>query len=419
MLTVGDTLSLTIEKPAAGGAMIARHDGRIVLVTGAIPHEQVRAQIIRIAKGVVHAQTVDVVERSADRREPPGDPLCGGCLYAHITYARQLEIKAQVIADAFARIARLPLTADVPVTPSPETGYRMRARLHMRGGQLGFFREGTHDICDAAQTRQLLPATVDVLARLGAALRSLGPDAVHALELSENADASHRVVHLEPAAPVGARTLDLLGATEGLTGFASPFGNRGDVHVIDRMTLDDRPPLALRRHVLAFFQGNRFLLADLVSHVVSQVAAGSEVVDLYAGVGLFALAAAATRGARVTAVEGDRFAADDLRDNCAAMPAATAVHEAVETFVARDRAGAPAPDTVIVDPPRTGLSREALDGTLRLDANRLVYVSCDVATLARDACRIVDGGYAIEHLRAFDLFPNTPHVEVVARFRKS
>ncbi len=419
MLTAGDTLSLAVEKPAAGGAMIARHEGRIVLVTGAIPGERVRARITRVAKGLAHATTVDVLEPSADRREPPGDPLCGGCLYAHVAYTRQLEIKSLVIADAFARIARLPLPAPVAVAPSPEAGYRMRARLHMRGGQLGLFREGTHDICDAAQTRQLLPETLDVLTRLAAALRSLGPDASYEIEVSENLDASHRAVHIDGGVPLGARTLDLLAGTDGLTGLASSTDSRGDVYVTDVLALEGRVPVSLRRHVLAFFQGNRFLLRDLVAHVVSHVAPGSDVVDLYAGAGLFALTAAIVRDARVTAVEGDRVSADDLRANCTAVsPNATPVHEAVETFVARDRAGLRAPDIAIVDPPRTGMSREAIDGTLRLHAKHLVYVSCDVATLARDARRVVDAGYAIDQVHAFDLFPNTPHVETVVVFRQ-
>jgi 23S rRNA (uracil1939-C5)-methyltransferase len=414
----GDTLSLTIDKPAAGGPMIARHDGRIILVRGAIPGERVMARLVRVSKGVAHADTVQILEPSADRREPAGDPLCGGCLYAHIGYARQLELKALIVADAFARIARLPLTAVVPVAPSPEVGYRMRARLHVRAGRIGFFREGSHDICDPAQTRQLLPATVDVLARLGAAVRSLGSDAVQGIELSENADASHRVVHLDTGAAIGARTLDLLAGTEGLTGLSSSSGDRGDVHVIDRLTIAGHAALPIRRHVLAFFQSNRFLLNELVGHVVSQVPMGAELLDLYAGAGLFALTAASTRGAHVIAVEGDRVAAGDLRANCAAVPGASAVHEPVEAFVARDRAGAPPPDAVIVDPPRTGMAREALDGTLRMNAPRLVYVSCDVATLARDARRLVDAGYAIEQIRAFDLFPNTPHVETVVAFTK-
>src|SRR5580704_2257880 len=146
MLSAGHTLPLTIEKPAAGGRMIARVDGQVVLVSGAIPGERVLARIERVGKGVAYAQTIDIEEASADRRAVEGEPGCGGCLYAHIAYPRQIGIKSLVIADAFARIARLPLPAAVTVAASPEQGYRMRARLHMRNGQIGFFRERTPDL---------------------------------------------------------------------------------------------------------------------------------------------------------------------------------------------------------------------------------------------------------------------------------
>ena len=118
--------------------------------------------IERVGKGVAYAAVTAVDESSADRREAAGDPLCGGCLYAHIAYPRQLGLKSLVIADAFARIGRIDLPAPVSVAASPEDGYRMRARLHVRRGLVGFFREGTHELCDARQTGQLLPETVDV-----------------------------------------------------------------------------------------------------------------------------------------------------------------------------------------------------------------------------------------------------------------
>jgi 23S rRNA (uracil1939-C5)-methyltransferase len=419
-LSTGDVVPLTIEKPAAGGRMIARAERLIVLVAGAIPGERVRARIERVGKGVVFATAVDVEEASPDRRAPDGDPLCGGCLYAHIAYARQLELKSLVIADAFARIGRVAVPGVVSVAASPEEGYRMRARLHARGGRVGFFREGTHEVCNARQTRQLLPATSDLLDRLASAMRSLGLGGVRELELAENIDASHRAVHLDLAvgAPVlDARSLDRLGETEGLTGLSSPSGVRGDIHVIDLVELDGHSRIALRRHVLAFFQGNRYLLGHLAVHVVGQVPSGSSVVDLYAGVGLFAVAAAALRGARVTAVEGDRIAAADLAANAAATNGAVApVHQSVEEFARDERRDTGA---LILDPPRTGISREALDGICRMRASRVVYVSCDVATLARDARVLVDNGYTIDKIDAFDLFPNTPHVETVAVFQRT
>src|SRR5262245_60788598 len=142
MLHPGDLKSIAIEKPAAGGWMIGRLDGQIVLVAGAIPGERVTARIDRVAKGVAYATTTAVEEASPDRRPPFVEPECAGCSYAHVAYARQLDIKAQIVADAFARIARLPLRVPVAVSASREDGYRMRARLHVRASMIGFFREG-------------------------------------------------------------------------------------------------------------------------------------------------------------------------------------------------------------------------------------------------------------------------------------
>lgn len=423
MLAPGQILPLSIEKPAAGGRMIARHDGQVVLVAGAIPGEQVSARVERVGRGVAYADTVAINQASDDRRRVDADPLCGGCVYAHVTYARQLDIKSLVIQDAFARIAHLALPTVVKVSGSPESGYRMRARLHVRDGQIGFFREGTHEICDARQTRQLRDDTCDVLDRLAAGLRSLGMAGVREIEVSENLDASARVVHLERTTASAPRELSGLGLSDGLTGLTvwSPATSStrvvvvmGDPHVVDAFPVGD-VEIRLRRHVLAFFQGNRFLLSSLVSHVVSHVQPGDQVVDLYAGTGLFSLAAARARDARVTAVEGDPAGANDLAFNASTTEGrVSAVHQSVEAFVTSRQKP---PSVLIVDPPRTGMSKEALQGTIALRASTIVYVSCDVATLARDARRLVDAGYSLERVEAFDLFPNTPHVESVATLR--
>jgi hypothetical protein len=292
----------------------------------------------------------------------------------------------------------------------------MRARLHARGGRIGFFREGTHDLCDARATRQLLPSSCDALDALSAALRSTGGGDAREIDLSENIDASERVVHIETAGGA-APGLDAVARTPGFSGVTTtPFRTlAGDPHVHDTIAVGSET-IALRRHVLAFFQGNRFLLPDLVAHVASMISSGDDVIDLYAGAGLFSLAAAA-RGARVTAVEGDRTSARDLESNAAAWKGAVAaVHQPVEAFTSTRRQ---APAVLIVDPPRTGMSKEALQGAINLAATRVVYVSCDVATLARDARRLVDAGYAIRGASGFDLFPNTPHVESVVEFARA
>jgi tRNA/tmRNA/rRNA uracil-C5-methylase (TrmA/RlmC/RlmD family) len=298
----------------------------------------------------------------------------------------------------------------------------MRSRLHLRDRRIGFFREGTHDLCDARATRQLLPDSCDVVEEVTRRLASSNTLRGE-LELSENIDASGRVLHFETSDLVDrTRWID---ATRGLhvTGVTVSHSTEragqevlvGDPHVTDVLSLEGHE-VRLRRHVQAFFQGNRFLLRDLAAHVAGSVGRGDEVVDLYAGAGLFSLAAAIVSGGRVTAVEGDRFGAADLAFNAKANAAVEAVHQSVETFTARRR---PAPSTLIVDPPRTGMSKEALAGVLRMQARTVVYVSCDVATLARDTRRFVDAGYEIRGITAFDLFPNTPHIETVIVFSRS
>jgi len=414
MVHPGDVVPLSVEKPAAGGRMIARRDGQVVLVGGAIPGERVRARIARVARGLAYAETIAVDEPSPDRRDWGGDALCGGCVYGHIAYPRQLEIKSAVIADAFARIGRLPLASAVRVAASPEEAYRMRARLHVRGGRWGFFREGSHDLCDARQTRQLRGDTCDAVNGLVRAAGSLGLESIHEIELAENADCSNRAAFLDSETAIGGPALDRLAGCAGFTGIAAE-AVRGNAYVTDVVDVAGRV-LHLRRHVQAFFQGNRFLLPALAGRVVEELPDGGEVVDLYAGGGLFSTAAAAVRGARVTAIEGDRVAAADLQYNASTVEGVTAIHRPVEAYVARGFGGASGSATAIVDPPRTGMSREAADGILRARPSRLVYVSCDVATLARDARRFVDAGYALGRVDAFDLFPNTPHVETVAVF---
>jgi len=414
-MTPGDRLTLRIEKPVAGGRMLARHDGAVVLVAGALPGEVVEALVERVQRGTVWARVADVREASAERVGEPNP--CGGCVFAHARYEHQLALKQRIVADAFARVARLPLDAPVAIEPSPDHGYRMRARLHVAGATIGFYREGTHDICDVASTRQLLPETEVVIATLSARL-SDRPGVVLAIDLSENREASERTLHLELAPEADPSTLAAATTLRGVTGVTiahrgSPRVRTlwGEARVTDWFTAGERR-WSLSRETRAFFQGNRYLVEPLVDQVLRAVHPGA-VVDLYAGVGLFSIAAVARGHVPVIAVEGDDVSAGDLRQNGVPWKGLLQVrHEAVEDYLRGKRAMRA--QTVLLDPPRTGLSRQALQGVLAVKAPRVVYVSCDVPTLARDARALVDAGYRVSSLRAFDLFPNTAHVETVA-----
>ena len=427
---MSDILELLIERPVAGGRMLARHEGRVVFVSGAIPGERVRARVERATKQSWFAATIDVLEASADRRQPRCNPLCGGSTFAHIQYDRQRALKQQILVDAFHRLARIDLPAPPSVAASPEQGYRLRARLHVSGGRVGYYLEGTHTLCDAASTGQV---SADAIAAASAVLGTLGSYAseCQAVVVSENISASQRVIHLEPLDR--ARLDTIAGAVAavrsgwpGVTGVSMPVRGSlralwGEPAVTDRAEdfFGADPPVPTKttwtRTAPPFFQGNRYLVGSLVRQVLG-FSGSSHVVDLYAGVGLFSVALAAA-GARVTAVEGDPSAVGDLRLNAKQAEgnltvSATAVEEAV-TSIPSDR-----PDVVVLDPPRTGASAQTIEGVAAWRVPTLVYVSCDPPTLARDAARLAERGYRLAALEAFDMFPNTPHVEAVALFQR-
>jgi 23S rRNA (uracil1939-C5)-methyltransferase len=262
------------------------------------------------------------------------------------------------------------------------------------------------------------------------------------VELAENLPASERALHVEldrPATPMGLSDLARLPTMVGVSasfGASSGTGRGrggqpaswrrtvtvgGTPCVLDTLVLQvpdgeavREVELKLQHHAEAFFQGNRYLLAPLASRVVSLVPAGP-VVDLYAGVGLFSASLAAAGWTSIVAVEGDRASSADLRANASPFGSALVPVEAsVEHYLEAHPVGAEA--TIIVDPPRTGMSKQAATAIASQAASRLIYVSCDVATFARDSRRLLDAGYRLEHLEAFDLFPNTAHVEALAVF---
>ena len=242
---------------------------------------------------------------------------------------------------------------------------------------------------------------------------------------AENLDGSERVAHVQLVHRVDANELRGWAEVEALTGFTARVGARARLErVAGRPTVSDplaalasRPDLRgrLERRAPAFFQANRFLLPALVTHVLDRLAAGP-VTDLYAGVGLFAATVAAATGAAVTAIERDRDAVNDLRQNATALAPTMGVEAlTVERYLAAG--GDVLEGTVIVDPPRAGLTRGVIRPLATRGVSRLVYVSCDPPTFARDVRRLGEIGFELDDLAALDLFPNTAHVELVALLR--
>ena len=426
MLKSGQEIELTVEKAAAGGRMIARYDGQVVLVAATLPGERVRARVERADKRLAFATTVAVLEPSPDRRIGFEDGRCGGCVFSHINYPRQTTLKSEIVRDAFLRFGRIPLADAVPIEGSPEAGYRMRARFHVVRGRAGFYREATHQWCDPEPTGQLRTDSVRIVQAVADGVAAAGAQAV-SIELIENLAGTERAVAVatdripEAFDPGGSSLHDAAATLRGVvlrdqSGRTASYGAP--------MVRDDLASLTggraadgdLARHPDAFFQANRFLLPPLVTAVLDAVPASGPIVDLYAGVGLFSVALAATGVRGIVAVEGDPGSGADLLQNAARFEGAlttklTAVEEALPSL--------PREATAIVDPPRTGMSPQAIAALLARKPSRVVYVSCDPATMARDARKLLDAGYTLESLRGFDFFPNTPHDESLGVFNRA
>jgi 23S rRNA (uracil1939-C5)-methyltransferase len=389
-----------IEKLVYGGAGLARREGQVVLVPFVLPGERVRVALERERGGVQHARLLEVLEPAAERIEPrcPYFRRCGGCAYQHAGYDYQLQQKRVILEEVFRRVGKLELPS-VEIVSGPPFEYRNRGQFHLESGRIGYFAHGSHRLC-AVEGCPI--ASPKLNGALGALVELLGeprfPQFVKSLEVFTN-EAEVQLNVLETGRPVARRFFDWCAERiPGLAGGALDYRVGGD---------------QFRVSGGSFFQVNRFLIEVLVERALAG-AEGETAVDLYAGVGLFSLALA-RRFRRVLAVESSGAAVRDLEFNVARAGLPVAVRQAsAELFLLGLAAR---PDFVLADPPRAGLGKQVVRELLRLAPLRLVIVSCDPATLARDVAGLIAGGYAIERLTLIDLFPQTAQIETVTEMR--
>jgi len=405
-------LTLHLTGIAHGGAAIGRHEGKVIFVPYALPGETVRAEIVEDHPRYARARLVEVLEPSPERVVPPcpyfGPDGCGGCHLQHAAYDAQLRLKAQVVAEQLARIGGLPDPPVLPPLPDP-TGwaYRNQARFHPApSGGLGFCLEDRRDVVPVEECLILHP----YLSELYDALDLDLPD-LTALTLRAGTTTGDRMLILETAEDEAPELeIDLPVSCVLLTsdGLAVPL--IGQTYITERVA-----GYTYRVSAPSFFQANTLQAERLVGLVLDYMApeGGEVVLDGYCGVGLFTLPLA-ERAGLVVAVEIDPAAVDDLLENVAGRENVEVVEGPLEAVLA-DRAGAL--DAAVVDPPRTGLSPEALEGLIAARPARLVYVSCDPATLARDARRLTAAGYRLEAVQPVDMFPQTYHIETVSLWR--
>ena len=388
-------------------------DGKVVFVRHSLPGERVRAQVTASTTSYLRADAVEVLRPSPDRVEPPcphaGPGRCGGCDFQHVEIGAQRRLKAFRIAEQLERLAGVALPVDVDVEPVPGDSaglaYRSRVRVAVDGrGALGFRRHRSHRL----EYVQECPIASPAVTATGA-LAALWPGTTE-LEVATGTDPAEAVVSVTPRGRSAPRLPDIG------TGFGVVVGGKirrppGAVHAIVRGR-------SFRISPGVFWQVHTGAATALLQAVLGFVGPceGASVVDLYAGAGLFSvpLAEAVGPSGSVLAVERDRRACADARHNGATFPTLRVLEG--EVTPALVESGLRRPDIVVLDPAREG----AGTGVMRALAahapavRTVIYVSCDPSSFGRDSRVLLDEGWRLAGLRAFDIFPMTEHVELVA-----
>ncbi len=393
---MGSTFVSVIGKVAHGGHCVTRHEGRVVFVRHALPGEKVLVQITAVGAGdrFLLGDAVDVFEPSAHRVVPrcrfAGPAKCGGCDWQHSDLANQRELKAGVVMEQLKRLAGLEVAVTVEPLPGDDEGTRWRTRTEFAiddAGAAGLHPHHSHEVipiddCLISTERVIETGVLD---RRWSSATSV--DVV---------DASGEPRAVAVPLPQGDTAVPLVTERVRAGGWNAEF----------------------RLSARGFWQVHPGAAATYVDHVLRELAPapGERAMDLYAGVGLFALALADAVGptGAVLAVESDARAVRDAKSNLRHRPEIELRRGKVDQVLKPLVRQGIRCDLVVLDPPRTGAGKSVIKDIAGLEPRVIAYVACDPAALARDIAYARDAGYAIRTLRAFDAFPFTHHVECIA-----
>ena len=423
------SVEVKIERILPGGLGFAHAEGRTVMVALAAPGDHLRVQIERVKGNVAFASIKEVITPSPTRVEPPCPYFgrCGGCDFQQLNYQAQLTAKVEMIRDCLRRIGGIENIPDFSVTPAPNAWhYRSRAQWQYDSirQRLGYFESGSRRVCDVAECAVLAPELQQTLNSLREQMQS-------------------------GSLPDDARDFRAVLGDDGVSVapdcVRSPTVREGQHH---KRTCEEAFDIirtihgeAYRLNAESFFQANADLLPQLIDAAIGG-ASGETAVELYCGVGLFTVPMA-RRFSRVVGVESDTAAAKFAETNLAnaALKNAEVTNQDVRDWLENEAVAwieknmecddlsslserqrpvvalqSPL-DFLLLDPPRTGAESRVIAGVLNLKPRRISYVSCDPATLARDLKKLIFGGFTLDSLAAFDMFPQTHHVETVVHLR--
>jgi 23S rRNA (uracil1939-C5)-methyltransferase len=421
-----------------------RGRGKAAFVPFVLASEKIDATITERKPGFARARADAILEPSPHRVEPgcPYFATCGGCHYQHASYEHQLEVKKEILRETLRRTAKIDLAVDVQVHPSPPWNYRNRSRLKVQVTpefNAGYFKMSSHELLAVEQcpiSSPLINRGISAFWESGRAGKV--PAGVDEIEFFANSEDTELMIEVS-ASPDSKRAVlrawtedfrNSLPEVEGVIVFRkaeeAKSGSQEKLLTVGADHLTYRTARAgYRVSAGSFFQTNRFLTDELV-RIVTEGQSGESALDLYAGVGLFSTALCDIR--HIVSVESSQTSTGDLSYNlpssAEAVRATTEQYLSGSAITRRARKGAviphPAvrPDLAVVDPPRSGLGERVARSLVTLGAPRVVYVSCDPVTLARDLIVLLAGGYRIDQVHIIDLFPQTFHLETVVHLAR-
>ncbi len=443
---------LALIAPIQGGQMLARRSGQAVFIQGGMPGETVEHGQLVAKRGYLEGEAYSVVQAAPARTVPPcpyfgengrtrgsilveaavAGPVCGGCQYQHITYAGQLEIKAQIVREQMRRVGKILDAPVAAVTASPSTSaYRNKAAWIIGPtGELAYHEARSHRLVPVDQCLLLSPSLRDIFDRIRAVstdlrlsglLRSVEARSLPAVgggDAGSMALTFEEGVSEDSARNVAQALIDACPSVVAVSGTtvdsASEYVHLAGAPRVRAAFLDADLSLSPS----TFFQVNLAVAELMATYILEQIGSLDKRValDVYCGAGTFT-APAATRSRAVIALELEPLAVADLRDSLsrAGMDNVTVLQGDAGLGLRSLLPGTI--DCAVLDPPRSGCSKLVLSQLARIRIPRLVYVSCDPSTLARDLRQLLDQGFVLESIVPFDLFPQTAHIECVATLK--
>lgn len=380
-------------------------DGRMVFIPYALPGEKLHIRLVEEKEHYARAELLEVVEASPDRITPRCTHFtaCGGCHYQHIPIEKQLAIKSEILVDQLTRIGGLTNIPIQDLTPSPSSwNYRNHIQFHLTPqGKLGYLKPRSKDVLAIRECH--LPEGLLNLIWPQLTIQPETPIQRLALRLGEGEDVLLVLESQDIRPPeVSLEELSISAVHHSPAGTLVIAGSDHiDMHILGR---------SFRVSATSFFQVNTSMAEKMVQHLLDNLPAGGALLEVYCGVGLFS-AFLAPRVERLIGVEASPEACYDFVANLDEYDNVELYEAAAEDILPQLNLQ---PEVVLVDPPRAGLDRRVMEAILRLKPGLLAYVSCDPATLARDAQRLSNAGFQLTQISLFDVFPQTYHIESIS-----